>query len=128
MFISYKFRIYPNERQREKLAKTFGCARFVWNNFVEAFNKHENPKKISQLRNEHSFLKEVSSCALGNSLRNFEATKKQYFSKTRKTKLGRPKFKKKGVGRDSFSLDARFKIISKRIRIEKIGAVKILAA
>ena len=28
----YKYRIYPSEEQKEQLAKTFGCVRFVYNN------------------------------------------------------------------------------------------------
>lgn len=27
----YKFRIYPTETQKELLAKTFGCCRYLWN-------------------------------------------------------------------------------------------------
>lgn len=32
MYKSYKFRIYPTDEQRQKLAQMFGCARFVYNN------------------------------------------------------------------------------------------------
>ena len=28
---AYKFRIYPNETQKELIEKTFGCTRFVYN-------------------------------------------------------------------------------------------------
>ncbi|NLI68407.1 MAG: helix-turn-helix domain-containing protein, partial [Bacilli bacterium] len=28
---AFKFRIYPNKEQKELLAKTFGCVRFVYN-------------------------------------------------------------------------------------------------
>lgn len=28
---AYKFRLYPNERQKELIDKTIGCARFVFN-------------------------------------------------------------------------------------------------
>ena len=31
---AYKFRIYPNKRQKELIAKTFGCSRFVYNHFL----------------------------------------------------------------------------------------------
>ncbi|MEM9216308.1 MAG: helix-turn-helix domain-containing protein [Cyanobacteria bacterium P01_F01_bin.150] len=27
----YNYRIYPNEKQKGKIAQTFGCARIVWN-------------------------------------------------------------------------------------------------
>jgi hypothetical protein len=35
---------------------------------------------------------------------DFDETKKQFFLKTCKTKLGRMKFKKKGVSKDSFRI------------------------
>ena len=31
---AYKFRIYPNKKQQELLAKTFGCTRFVYNYYL----------------------------------------------------------------------------------------------
>lgn len=33
---AYKYRIYPNPAQREKLAQQFGCARFVYNAYLRA--------------------------------------------------------------------------------------------
>lgn len=32
---SYRFRIYPNAKQRELIAKTFGCTRFVYNYYLD---------------------------------------------------------------------------------------------
>ncbi|HGM3507480.1 TPA: helix-turn-helix domain-containing protein [Clostridioides difficile] len=29
---AYKFRMYPNKKQKELINKTFGCCRFVYNN------------------------------------------------------------------------------------------------
>ena len=34
MLKAYKYKIYPNKKQEELLAKTFGCARFVYNNML----------------------------------------------------------------------------------------------
>lgn len=31
---AYKYRIYPNEKQKEIIAKTFGCCRFVYNKYL----------------------------------------------------------------------------------------------
>lgn len=31
MLKAYKYRIYPNKEQKEQLAKTFDCCRFVYN-------------------------------------------------------------------------------------------------
>lgn len=32
---AYKFRLYPNTEQKELLSKTFGCARFVYNYYLD---------------------------------------------------------------------------------------------
>ena len=31
---AYRYRIYPNKAQEELLQKTFGCARFIWNQML----------------------------------------------------------------------------------------------
>jgi putative transposase len=63
---AYKYRIYPNEEQKEKLNKTFGCVRFVWNKFVESFNDTNKPNytKYNDLASLFPFLKDVSAGAL----------------------------------------------------------------
>ena len=32
---SYKYRIYPNKKQKELITKTFGCCRFVYNYYLD---------------------------------------------------------------------------------------------
>lgn len=43
MYKSYKFRLYPNKQQETLIQKTFGCARFVYNQClahkIEAYQK-----------------------------------------------------------------------------------------
>lgn len=31
---AYKYRIYPNKKQKEVISKTFGCCRFVYNKYL----------------------------------------------------------------------------------------------
>jgi putative transposase len=89
---AYKYRIYPNVTQTKLINQTFGCCRFVWNNFVATFNnnnyKDEIQLSIKELREEYDFLKCVSAGALQQVERNFNETKKQYFNKKRKKKEG----------------------------------------
>ena len=132
---AYKFRLSPTSDQKVLLNKTFGCTRFVWNKLVDNFNSwnpETPPLKISEQTLKHQpefeFLKEVSNCALQQKLRDFEETKKQYFNKKRKIKLGRPKFKKRGLN-DAFRLTKlTFKLDQEnnKIRLEKIGYVPII--
>lgn len=134
MHKSYKFRIYPTKFQEKLLNRTFGCVRFLWNKHVASFNSFgvEGPtqkinSKILKDIDSFSFLNEVSAAALQQKDRDFEEYKKQYFSKSRAKKLGKPKFKKCGYN-DSYRLpNQKFSLDqgSKRIRLEKVGRVKI---
>jgi putative transposase len=127
---AYKYRIYPTKEQEVLLSKTFGCCRFVWNKLVENFNNNDGSivtEKTLKDQEEFSFLNEVSAAALQSKKLDFIETKKQYFNKKRKVKIGRPNFKKKS-NKQSYKLDkTRFKLDREKclIRVEKIGWVKI---
>ena len=44
---AYKFRLYPNQKQKELINKTFGCTRLVYNYYLD--------KKIKEFEtNKHS--------------------------------------------------------------------------
>ena len=38
---AYKFRMYPNVKQKELISKTIGCSRFIYN--IMLSKKKENP-------------------------------------------------------------------------------------
>src|SRR5690625_2252665 len=76
---AFKFRIYPNKEQKELLAKTFGCVRFVYNKMLaerkETYEKFKDDKEKlkeqkfptpAKYKDEFPFLKEVDSLALVN--------------------------------------------------------------
>lgn len=128
---AYKYRIYPTKEQEVLLAKTFGCCRFVWNKLVEHFDSRSKEKlseKTLKDTPEYSFLNEVSASALQQKCNDFLETKKQFFNKKRKIKIGRPKFKKKSNKQSFRLLNTRytFKQEESKIRFEKIGWVKIV--
>lgn len=128
---SYKYRIYPTKKQEVLLTKTFGCVRFVWNKLVENFNNNDETivtEKTLKEQEEFEFLKEVSASTLQQKRMDFVETKKQFFNKKRKVKLGRPSFKKKS-NRQSFRLpNQKFKLDQDKslVRLEKIGFVKVV--
>lgn len=130
---SYKYRMYPNKTQEELLAKTFGCVRVIWNACVDSFNSYDketnpNPKfpTKSDLVIEKPWLNEVSSATLQQKQRDFIEFSRQYFNNNRKEKFGRPNYKNKHDNQ-SFRLPfPKFKIADNKIRIEKIGWVKIV--
>jgi len=116
------------------LSKHFGCSRFVWNQCVQVYNSYDkdtnkNPiyKTSTELRQEFTFLKEVSAAAIQQKEMDFKEFKKQKFNSSRKTKLSHPKFKKRGQ-HDSFRLpNQKFKIVGNRIKLERITAIKIVS-
>lgn len=107
---SYKFRIYPNEKQRVLITKTFGCARFVYNYYLDKKIKlYEESKQsfgynaccsdLTLLKRETEWLKEVDACALQSSLKNLDTAYQKFF----KEHSGFPRFKPKHDNRKSYT-------------------------
>src|SRR5499426_4268887 len=101
---AYKYRFFPTESQKHQLARTFGCARFVWNQALElrseTYKQTKKSPSYAQTTNaltqwkkepEKAFLKEVSSVVLQQSLRNLDAAFQNFFDKRAKY----PRFKSK---------------------------------
>ena len=109
---TYKFRLYPTKEQTELLAKHFGCARFVYNYFlnerIEQYNltgKSDNyyaqTKTLTALKKQEdtSWLKEVNAQSLQFAVRCLEAAYTNFFKKRAKF----PSFKSKR-SRNSFTV------------------------
>ena len=99
---AYVFRLYPNDKQKELIEKSFGCSRFIYNYFLglnsNYMNKYDYIKQLPELEEENEWLKEVDSCLLRTSIFNLEDAFKRYHSK-----LGdKPKFKSKNKARPSY--------------------------
>lgn len=124
-----KYRVYLNKSQQTLFADTVGCARFVWNKRVENFNNNNSCEKdlsIKELKREYNFLEKVPYNALEQVLQNWNQTKKQFFSKSRKVKLGRPKFKSKKDGHQSFRVTYNgFSLKKGFLSISKFGKIKV---
>lgn len=129
------FRVYLNKTQISLFERTVGCARFIWNKRVASFNAIDNVKDqtIKELKVEFPFLAEVPYNALEQCLQNWNQTKKQFFNKNRKIKIGRPKFKSKkqseqsfSVSYNGFSLKKGFLSISKFNKIRLVGLEELL--
>ena len=95
IYRGYKFRMYPNKFQEESINKTIGSCRFIYNYFLDkkVTNAYNGIKSIPELSKEKTFLKEVDSCALRNSVFNLEDAYKRYY----KNIGGYPKYKIKGI-------------------------------
>lgn len=132
---SYKYQIYPNKKQEELIAKTFGCCRFVYNKYLAKRIKmyEENKKTFSyvqcandmkQLKSELEWLKEVDSTALQSSLKDLDSAYQKFF----KEHSGYPKFKSKKTHRYSYKtkcVNGNIQYCEKHIKLPKLGMVKI---
>ena len=100
---AYKFRLYPNLKQKELINKTIGCSRFVYNVMLSRkkdnskLTKFDMTKEIPKLYDDYPFLKEVDSLSLRNAIFDLENGFNKYYKKIG----GYPKFKKKGI-KDSY--------------------------
>jgi putative transposase len=127
---AYRYRIYPNAKQKEQFAKTFGCIRFYWNHLVAEFNSYSSDKKpqyksVAEMRDEFMWMKDVSAVALQQKERDFHATRKQFFNKQRKVKLGRMKFRHKNDTQSFRMTNQNFVLLDNKLKITKIGLLKI---
>ncbi|KWK00770.1 RNA-guided endonuclease InsQ/TnpB family protein [Burkholderia stagnalis] len=101
---AYRFRFYPTPEQAAMLARTFGCARFVYNHMLrmrtdawdqrqERIGYHETSAALTALKKtpEHGWLNEVSSVPLQQALRHLQAAFANFFVKRAKY----PNFRRK---------------------------------
>jgi putative transposase len=99
---AFKYRFFPTENQCAQLARTFGCARYIWNWGLErrttawqqekkSLNYHATAKMLTELKKEEErhFLGEVSSVVLQQTLRNLDTAFTNFFEK----RAEYPKFK-----------------------------------
>lgn len=131
---AYKYRIYPNKRQRELLAKTFGCCRFVYNYYLdlriklykeskETLTYNKCSSDLTQLKKELKWLREVDATALQSSLKDLDTAYQKFF----KEHFGFPKFKSKKTHRYSYKckcVGGNIKFLRKHIQLPKLGYIK----
>lgn len=131
---AYKCRIYPNKRQKELLAKTFGCCRFVYNHFLnkridtyqteqKTLTYNECSSELTELKSELTWLKEPDKCSLQNALKDMDRAYKNFF----KNNAGFPKYKSKKTYRFSYRTNAtngNIAYLGKHIKLPKLGLVK----
>lgn len=87
MLISYKYRLYPNKKQKEYFAKTFGCVRFIYNRMLSDKIDYykETKKKLNntpaKYKKEFEWLNEVDSLALANAQMNLQTAYNNFFKR-----------------------------------------------
>ena len=131
---AYRYRIYPNKKQKEIIAKTFGCCRFVYNKYLakriemykqnkETFSYVQCANDMKKIKSELVWLKEVDSTALQSSLKDLDSAYQKFF----KEHSGFPKFKSKKTHRFSYKskcVNGNIQYCGKNIKLPKLGMVK----
>lgn len=131
-FISIVYRIYPNEKQKELIEKTFGCTRFVYNQMLTIQEeRYKNGEKHLSffdmcnhcnrvLKKDYDWLREVDKFALSNALNHLNSAYQRFFKK-----LGKhPKYKSKHRSQKSYTTNQNIKILENMIQLPKLGKVK----
>ncbi len=97
---AFKVTLIPNHSQAVLINKTIGCVRFVYNRFLalkkeiyetekKTLNYNACSQRLTLLKKEIEWLKEVDKFALQNSLKNLETAYKNFFADLRKVKKRR---------------------------------------
>lgn len=130
---AFKFRMYPNKEQSVMIAKTCGCARFIYNRMLSDREEHykETGKSLhntpAQYKDEFPWLREVDSLALANAWLHLDKAYKNFFSNPKQFR--RPVFKSKHASVTSYSTNNQkgtVRIEHGKIKLPKIGFVKIV--
>ena len=126
-----KMRIYPTAEQEEKLGRFFGCARFTQNQLIamqkeryanggKYINTFGMNNLLPALKLEYPWLKATDS----KSLQHVSATVNDAYQRFFKGQNRFPRFRKKD-DRQSYTTDGNIAIQGKRVKLPKLGTVKI---
>ena len=127
---AYRFRFYPSPEQEQVLARTFGCARFVYNTMLrlrsDAWTKHqksigyhESSAALTALKKtpEHAWLNDVSSVPLQQALRHLQTAFANFFAKRAKY----PQFKRKAGKQSAEYTTSAFRWDGQSLKLAKMA-------
>jgi putative transposase len=141
--VRYRYRMYPDSRQAVMLARTFGCARVVFNDSLRLRDQlHQAGEKLSDTEiqtrvitgakrtPERAWLTEVASVALVQACQDARRAYRNWFDsmsgKRKGRRAGHPRFRRKN-NRQSVRLTRNgFRLRDNdRVYLAKIGEVKV---
>ena len=139
MYKAYKFRLYPNDKQKILIGKTFGCYRFIFNYFLSLCKNNGTMKAydmcnmFKELYIEYPWLKEVDSCSLRCAIFNLDDAYKNYYSKRSNYPKFKSKYKRqtyrtnciKGTYKNKEYHSIELDLKNKKIKLPKLGLVDI---
>jgi putative transposase len=142
MQVRYRYRIYPMPGQQQMLARTFGCARVVYNDCLRLRDAcHAAGEKISDTEvqrrvitaakatPERAWLGEVASVALVQACQDARRAYRNWFDslsgKRKGRKAGRPAFRRKHQRQSIRVTRNGFSLRGERLYVAKVGEVKV---
>jgi IS605 OrfB family transposase len=143
--LRYAYRLYPTVRQRQALARAFGCARAVYNDALalrkashKAGERYPGNAEMSARLTaskdtpERAWLGDVSAVVLQQALADLNIAYKNFFEslsgKRKGPNVGLPQFRSRKDTRQAirFTANARFKVLGNgKLRLPKIGDVEV---
>lgn len=134
MLRAYRYRLYPNKKQRELIHKTIGCCRFVYNYYLnkrieiyqnegKTLNYNACANDLPNLKQQYQWLREVDSIALQQALKDLDNAYNNFFNNGH----GFPKFKSKKNPKQSYrtqNVNNNIRIERNKIKLPKLGWVK----
>ena len=140
---TFKYRIYPTEKQEVLIVKTFGCHRHIYNHYLELRGEaYKNEglslsymdccKDLAQYKKDKEWLKEVDSTALQSTLKDLDTAFGNYFKSCEigDKKFGYPNKKSRKDRRQSYRTinnnphNNTIRVSKKTIRIPKLGEIE----
>ena len=142
---AFKYRLYPSSEQEQRFAVQFGCARFVYNHFLNVREQYyasrkdnsrnkglsyvDTNKMLTLLKREPDcdWLRDADSQVLQEALRNLDGAYQNFFRrvKSRNGKPGYPRFKSR-KGKQSIRYPQRVKYEGNRTYLPKVGWVNTI--
>ena len=142
MLKTYKYRLYPTRKQRDKLDWTLETCRTLYNSCLVDRNRHyeQTGKGLSRIEQQKilvhdkkniPYLTDIHSQVLQDILFRVDKAYKGFFSRLKKRngKAGYPRFKPFGrydsitYPQSGFSIDSS--IVSSKLKLSKIGFIKL---
>lgn len=134
----FKYRIYPNASQREQIARTLGCCRFVYNRALDvkkaAYDKSKKAVSAYDLMKmipawkrdpETSWLAQADSMALQQSIRDLARAYENFFRRVKEgEKPGFPKFKSRRDSRQAYRTNGGKILDRNHVVLPKLGTVR----
>lgn len=131
---AFRFRIYPNKEQQVLISKTIGCSRYIFNHFLsewsetyettgKGLNYNTCSSRLTLLKKELTWLKEVDSTALQSTLKDLDDAFRRFFKKQNKP----PRYKAKKNPVQSYTTKCNnqsIAVVERCIKLPKLGLVR----